>query len=75
MTVEPTRAPHPAPRVYLYCPECGEPTTIRSLMPLMFTPSVEQITHSCESCGADTRVELAARLPRRRSRRETDIPT
>jgi rRNA maturation protein Nop10 len=58
--VPPTDAPRPAPRVHLYCPECGEPTVIRSLMPMMFAPSIDEITHSCGHCGADTKVEIIA---------------
>ena len=46
MKVPPTDAPRPAPRVHLYCPECGEPTVIRSLMPMMFAPSIDEITHT-----------------------------
>jgi hypothetical protein len=47
--------------VHLFCPECGEPATLKTVMPSMFSPDVNEITYVCDSCGAETRVQVKAR--------------
>jgi predicted RNA-binding Zn-ribbon protein involved in translation (DUF1610 family) len=51
----------PTPRVHLFCPSCGEPTTIRAMVPLLFEPMVREIRHQCSSCGTETKVRLERR--------------
>jgi rRNA maturation endonuclease Nob1 len=49
------------PDVHLFCPECGGPATLKTVMPSMFTPDVDDITYVCDSCGAETKVQTKAR--------------
>jgi hypothetical protein len=59
-----TRDPSAArPLVHLFCPQCGRPTSIRTMGPAMFAPSLVEIAYSCEGCGCDTKVEVNARAP------------
>jgi rRNA maturation protein Nop10 len=42
----------------LFCPKCGEPTTIKVIEPLMFALDVHEITHACDVCGSETKVTV-----------------
>jgi hypothetical protein len=47
------------PQVYVFCPSCGELTTIKAMGPMMLEPSMEEITYCCVACGTETRVQLS----------------
>jgi hypothetical protein len=46
------------PQVHVFCPSCGELTTIRAMGPMLLQPSMEEITYCCVACGTETRVQL-----------------
>jgi hypothetical protein len=52
------KSAHPEPQVHLFCPSCGEPTTITAMGPMMFEPSIEEITYCCAGCGTETKVQI-----------------
>jgi predicted RNA-binding Zn-ribbon protein involved in translation (DUF1610 family) len=53
------RYPRLEPQVHLFCPSCGELTTIRARDPMTFEPSMEEITYTCAHCGTETKVQIA----------------
>jgi len=61
MSVHPPEPPRSLPLVHLYCPECGEPASIRRIRPSMFPPLVTEITHTCNDCGCETTVHIGMR--------------
>ena len=46
------------PQVHVFCPSCGELTTIRAMGPMLLQPSMEEITYRCVACSTETRVQL-----------------
>jgi predicted RNA-binding Zn-ribbon protein involved in translation (DUF1610 family) len=61
MKLQSPDSPDRLPSVHLFCPKCGESASIRSVMPMMFAPTVDEITHRCDSCGTETRIQIKAR--------------
>ena len=53
-----TKSARPEPQVHLFCPSCGALTTIRAMGPMMFEPSMEEITYCCADCGTETKVQI-----------------
>jgi hypothetical protein len=52
--------PVPAePQVHVFCPSCGELTAITGIGPIIFEPSMEEITYCCTHCGTETNVQIA----------------
>jgi predicted RNA-binding Zn-ribbon protein involved in translation (DUF1610 family) len=49
----------PEPQVHLFCPSCGELTTIGARCPLALDPSKEEISYTCAHCGTETKVQIA----------------
>ena len=54
-------SPARTPRVHLFCPECGQPNSIKAMMPVMLEPDINEITHYCANCGTETKVQLKTR--------------
>jgi DNA-directed RNA polymerase subunit RPC12/RpoP len=50
------------PSVRMFCPDCGGAACITALSPLMFAPSVDEVTYRCSTCGGETKVQLEAGL-------------
>jgi hypothetical protein len=63
MNLQPRDSSSPRPLVHLFCPQCGRPTSIRTMGPAMFAPLLVEIAYSCDGCGCETRVQLNAREP------------
>jgi hypothetical protein len=47
------------PQIHVFCPSCGELTTIRTMGPMTLEPSMEEVTYCCVACGTETKVQLS----------------
>jgi hypothetical protein len=47
--------------VHLFCPKCGGTSRVKTVMPLMSDPSIDEVVYSCDICGTETKVQIEKR--------------